>query len=114
GETSVVEAGVWHDWWDAGQRDARGRGGGTPGERVLHMLETFFGLARPGHTDNKGMPRLLQVVPIPPRVSDGGLFRVPPPAVQRVVFGALAPIARWRGYRPTYPQFSRTVLAPRT
>jgi hypothetical protein len=28
-------------------------------------------------------------------------------------FGARAPIARWRGYRATYPQLSRTVLAPR-
>ena len=114
GETSVVEAGVWHDWWNGGQRDARVRVEVTPGERFLHMLETFFGLARLGHTDNKGMPRLLQVVPIAREFSDVVVFRVPPPAVQRVVFGALAPVARWRGYRPTYPQFSRTVLAPRT
>jgi len=41
-------------------------------------------------------------------------FHSPPPAVQRAVFGALAPIARWRGYRATYPELSRTVLAPRT
>jgi PadR family transcriptional regulator PadR len=36
-----------------------------------------------------------------------------PLAVQRAIFGALAPIARWRGYRATYPQLSRIVLAPR-
>jgi hypothetical protein len=28
-------------------------------------------------------------------------FRNPPPALQRVMFGALAPIARLRGYRAT-------------
>ena len=28
------------------------------------------------------------------------------------LFGALAPVAHWRGYRATYPQLSRTVLAP--
>ena len=33
--------------------------------------------------------------------------------VQRVLFGALAPIARRRGYRATYPSLSRTTLAPR-
>jgi hypothetical protein len=33
--------------------------------------------------------------------------------VQRALFGALAPLARSRGYRATYPQLSRTVLAPR-
>jgi len=37
-----------------------------------------------------------------------------PLAVQRAIFGVLAPIARWRGYRATYPQLSRIVLAPRT
>lgn len=114
GETAVAEAGVWHDWWNAGEHDARVRVEITPGERFLHMIETFFGLARLGHTDRKGMPRLLQLVPIAREFSDVVEFREPPAAVQRMVFGALAPVARWRGYRGTYPQFSRSVLAPRT
>jgi mannose-6-phosphate isomerase-like protein (cupin superfamily) len=113
GETSVVEAGVWHDWWNAGDRDARVRVEITPGERFLHMIETFFGLARLGHTDGKGMPRLLQLVLIAREFKDVVVFRSPPPGMQRIVFGALAPLARWRGYRETYPQLSRTVLAPR-
>jgi quercetin dioxygenase-like cupin family protein len=87
GETAVVEPGVWHDWWNAGDRDARVLVEVTPGERFAHMIETLFGLARLGYT--------------------------PPQVVQRVVFGALAPIAHARGYRATYPQISRTVLAPR-
>src|SRR5262252_1416930 len=104
GETSVVEAGVWHDWWNAGDCDARVRVEVTPGERFVHMIETFFGLARLGHTDSKGMPRLLQLVLCAREFSDVVEFRSPPPAVQRTVFGALAPVARWRGYRGTYPQ----------
>ena len=114
GETGVAEAGVWHDWWNAGKREARVRVEITPGERFLHMIETFFGLARNGHTDSKGMPRLLQLVPIAREFSDVVEFRSPPAAVQRIVFGALAPVARWPGYSGTYPQFSRCVLAPRT
>ena len=98
GETAVAEAGVWHDWWNAGQLDARVRVEIKPGERFLHMIETFFGLARLGHTDSKGMPRLLQLVPIAREFSDVVEFRSPPAAVQRIVFGALAPVARWRGY----------------
>jgi hypothetical protein len=42
------------------------------------------------------------------------VFRAPPPTFQRAIFGALAPIARRRGYRATYPQISRTALAPRS
>ena len=114
GETAVIEPGVWHDWWNASDRDARVRVEVTPGERFAHMLETLFGLARLGYTNAKGMPSPLQLALFAQEFSDVIVFRAPPPAVQRVLFGALAPIARARGYRATYPQISRTVLAPRT
>jgi hypothetical protein len=114
GETAVVEPGVWHDWWNAGDRDARVRVEITPGERFSHMIETFFGLARLGHTNAKGMPHPLQLALSAREFSDVVVFRSPPTAVQRVLFGALAPVAHRRGYRATYPQISRTVLAPRT
>jgi quercetin dioxygenase-like cupin family protein len=113
GETAVVEPGVWHDWWNAGDRDARVRVEITPGERFAHMIETLFGLARLGHTNAKGMPHPLQLALTAREFSDVIVFRSPPVAVQRALFGALAPLAHWRGYRATYPQLSRTVLAPR-
>jgi quercetin dioxygenase-like cupin family protein len=114
GETAVIKPGVWHDWWNAADRDARVRVEITPGERFVHMIETFFGLARLGHTDGKGMPHPLQLALSALEFSDVIVFRSPPPAVARAIFSALAPIARWRGYRATYPQLSRIVLAPRT
>jgi hypothetical protein len=94
-------------------RDARVRGEAIPGERFSHMVETLFGLARLGHTNAKGMPNPLQLALFAQEFSDVVVFRRPPHAVQLVIFSALAPIARWRGYRATYPQLSRTVLAPR-
>jgi hypothetical protein len=78
------------------------------------MIETFFGLARLGHTDAKGMPDALQLALSAREFSDVIVFRSPPLVVQRAIFGALAPVARWRGYCATYPQLSRIVLAPRT
>jgi quercetin dioxygenase-like cupin family protein len=114
GETAVVEPGVWHDWWNASDRDARVRVEVTPGERFAHMIETLFGLASLGHTNAKGMPHPLQLALFAREFSDVIVFRTPPQPVQRALFGALAPIAHWRGYRATYPQISRTVLAPRT
>jgi quercetin dioxygenase-like cupin family protein len=114
GETAVIEPGVWHYWWNASDRDARVRVEITPGERFVHMIETFFGLARLGYTDSKGMPYPLQLALCAREFRDVIVFRSPPPAVQRMIFVALAPIARWRGYGATYPQLSRSVLAPRT
>ena len=113
GESAVIEAGVWHDWWNAGDVNARVRVEVTPGERFAHMIETLFGLARLGHVNAKGMPSVLQLALIGQEFSDVIVFRKPPPSVQRALFGLLAPIARRRGYRATYPQLSRTVLAPR-
>src|SRR5262249_13284706 len=114
GENAVIEAGVWHDWWNAADRDARARVEVTPGERFAHMIETLYGLARLGHTNEKGMPPPLQLALVGREFSDVIVFRSPPRAVQRGLFGLLAPIGHWRGYRATYPQLSRTVLAPRT
>jgi hypothetical protein len=114
GEAATIEPNVWHDWWNASDRDARVRVEVTPGERFGHMIETLFGLARLGHTDSQGMANLLQLALVAREFSDVMVFRSPPLVVQRALFGVLAPIARWRGYRATYPQLSRTVLAART
>ena len=59
-------------------------------------------------------PHLLQLALIAREFGDVIVFRSPPLAMQRALFGVLTPIAHWRGYRATYPQLSRTVLAPRT
>jgi quercetin dioxygenase-like cupin family protein len=113
GESAVIEAGVWHDWWNAADRNARARVEITPGERFAHMIETLYGLARLGHTNASGMPPPLQLALVGREFGDVIVFRSPPRAIQRAVFGALAPVARLLGYRATYPQLSRTVLAPR-
>jgi mannose-6-phosphate isomerase-like protein (cupin superfamily) len=113
GERADIEPGVWHDWFNRGTVDAVVRVEVTPGERFAHMLETLFGLAREGHVNAKGMPNLLQLALTAQEFSDVIVFRRPPPVVQRVVFGGLAPIARRRGYRATYASLSRTTLAPR-
>jgi quercetin dioxygenase-like cupin family protein len=114
GDGVDIEPGEWHDWFNAGDVDALVRVEVTPGERFAHMIETLFGLAREGHVNAKGMPNPLQLALTAQEFSDVIVFRRPPPAVQRPVFGALAAIARRRGYRPTYDTLSRTTLAPRT
>ncbi len=113
GERADIEPGVWHDWWNEGAVDAIVRVEVTPGERFTHMIETLFGLAREGHVNKRGLPDPLQLALFATEFSDIMVLRRPPAAVQRVLFGALAPIARRRGYRATYPTLSRTTAAPR-
>jgi quercetin dioxygenase-like cupin family protein len=113
GERADIEPGVWHDWWNEGNVDAIVRVEVTPGERFAHLIETLFGLAREGHVNKRGMPHPLQLALTANEFADVIVFRKPPAVVQRALFGALAPIARRRGYRATYPTLSRTTLAPR-
>lgn len=112
GESAEVRPGEWHDWWNASDRDARVRVEVTPGARFAHMLETMFGLARLGYVDGQGMPNLLQMAMTGREFSDTVQFRSPPPAVQKVLFAALAPLAHALGYRGTYPQLSRSLVTP--
>ena len=113
GERADIEPSVWHDWWNEGNVDAIVRVEVTPGERFAHLIETLFGLAREGHVNKRGMPHPLQLALTANEFADVIVFRKPPAVVQRALFGALAPIARRRGYRATYPTLSRTTLAPR-
>lgn len=112
GESAEIGPGRWHDWWNAADRDARVLVQVTPGARFAHLIETLFGLARLGHVDAKGMPNLLQMAMIGREFSDTVQFKSPPPAVQKALFAALAPLAHALGYRGTYGQLSRSLVVP--
>lgn len=106
GEAIEVPPGHWHDWWNAGPGEAVVKVEVTPGDRFLELIRTLFGLAVDGKTNAKGMPSPLQLVAIAREFDDVIEFKRPPPAVQRVVFGLLAPLARKRGYRGVYPRYA--------
>jgi hypothetical protein len=82
--------------------------------RTVQFSTQFVANNMLGHTDRKGMPSPLQLALSAREFSDVIVFRSPPLAVQRAIFGALAPVAFLRGYRATYPQLSCIMLAPRT
>lgn len=106
GEVIEVAPGHWHDWWNAGSGEAVVKVEVTPGDRFLDVIRTLFGLAVDGKTNAKGMPGPLQLVAIAREFRDVVEFKRPPPAVQRLAFGVLAPLAQMRGYRGIYPRYA--------
>ena len=105
GDALEVSPGTWHDWWNAGDEDAVVKVTVTPGERFSQAIANLFGFGLDGKTNAKGMPSPLQLVAFAREFEDVVVLRRPPRPVQRAMFGLLAPIARRRGYRGTYPRY---------
>ena len=66
------------------------------------FFESFFGLAQDGKLNEKGLPSLWQMAVSVPYFGDEVRLTSPPWAVQRALFGVLAPVGRLLGYRPEY------------
>ena len=105
GDKLVIPARAVHDWWNAGPEEALVRVEISPSARFQAMVMNIFGLAQDGKTDGKGRPNLLQLSLFAQEFSDVVIFTEPPPAVQKILFSLLAPIARLAGYRGSYPEY---------
>ncbi len=109
GERVVVPPNTRHDWWNTADETSWVIVEVTPAGRFVEAIRTGFFLAADGKTDSRGRPNLLQAALMAREFDDVIRFASPPRPVQRVVFAALAPIARMRGYRGTYPEFEHRV-----
>lgn len=105
GTRVVVAPGTPHDWWNAGEDTAWVIVEVDPGRRFQVLVSNLFGLARDGRTDTRGRPSLLQAALLSREFDDTIRFTSPPRAVQRPLFAALAPLARLRGLRGSYPRY---------
>lgn len=109
GQKVAIPPGTVHDWWNDGAADAHVRvevrGPGTA--RFELIIETFWGHARDGKTNDKGAPNPLRLAVTAREFADVLIVAKPAPLVQEIVFGALAPIGRVLGYRAIHPEYSR-------
>jgi quercetin dioxygenase-like cupin family protein len=105
GETVEVRPGTVHDWWNVGEDEAHVLMEITPGARFELMIQNLFGLANDGKTNARGVPRLLPLALFTREFRPEGEFIRPPRIVQRVLFAAVAPLARARGYRAINPDY---------
>jgi quercetin dioxygenase-like cupin family protein len=103
GDSADLPRGVPHDWWNAGDEEARVIVEVRPAARFEQMITTLFNLAREGRTNTKGVPNPLQMAVIAREFADVIQFMSPPLWIQRVLFGVLAPLGRLLGYKAIYP-----------
>ena len=105
GEQVVVPPGVVHDWWNVGDDEAHVVVDIRPAERFELMIQNLYGLANDGRTNSRGVPKLLPLALFAREFRREGEFVRPPRIVQRILFAALAPLARARGYRAISPEY---------
>jgi quercetin dioxygenase-like cupin family protein len=105
GEQVEVRPGVVHDWWNVGDDEAHVLVDIRPAERFELMIENLYGLANDGKANARGVPRLLPLALFAREFRREGEFIRPPRIVQRILFGALAPLARVRGYKAINPEY---------
>lgn len=119
GTRVTVPAGVAHDWWNAGAGRAHVHVAVESVDpsvpeagRFASMIEAAWALGALGRTNTKGVPKGLWLVALADEYRDVMELVSPPPAVQRVVFGALAPLARRRGRDVTAPDLRAAAHVP--
>lgn len=71
------------------------------------ILRQLFGLAQDGKTDSEGRPNLFQSAVTMLEFSDVLRFTDRPWILQRLLFGAVAPVARLLGYQGCNPEYSK-------
>jgi quercetin dioxygenase-like cupin family protein len=104
-ERAEVPKGVVHEWWQIGDEPAEVIVDMQPGDRFTDMLTTIFGLVRDGRVNRRGLPHLIQLAVTARAYRDAMVFASPPPWVQRLLFGTLAPIGRVLGRQAVYEQY---------
>src|ERR687894_2784488 len=115
GDVIVAPAGSAHAAWNAGDDEVHVLVDFRPALRTERAFETLAGLARDGKTNGAGVPKNPLQLALILREFEEVYFVRPPLALQRVILGALARVARLLGYRAEYPYpYARQSEASRT
>ncbi|GLC27867.1 cupin domain-containing protein [Roseisolibacter agri] len=97
GDTLDIPAGVPHAMWNGGDAPAVARWETRPALGTERLFEALHAFAASGAVDARGVPPLLDLAVLVPRHWDEMRLTRPAPAVQRLVFGILGPLARALG-----------------
>lgn len=112
GEQATVAPGRWHRWWNSGEGEVQVRVRVEPALRFEEAILAFWGLCADGHTNAEGRPSPLLGAIVATRYRGEMRYRQPPDVVQRILFPALAALARRRGLDRTLERYARLDTHP--
>ncbi len=111
GESVFVPLKTPHRFWNASSEPAVFEVEIRPSRSFEKALRAQSGLVADGRTNDKAVPKNLFELALIFELSESYITGLPL-FLQTRLFGALARIARWRGYDPEFPQYTKR-FAPR-
>jgi mannose-6-phosphate isomerase-like protein (cupin superfamily) len=103
GESLLIPKGTPHNWWNESNEEAHALAEIRPALRSEEFFANIYGLC----SEKGALPNPLQLAVLIDEHKDEGTYLTKPPLlVQKVMFGALAPVGRLLGYKAHYPKYS--------
>ncbi len=102
GESLLIPKGTPHNWWNASDEEAHALVEIRPALRSEELFANIYGLCN----EKGALPNPLQMAVLVNEHWNEGYLTKPPLLVQKVLFGALAPVGRLLGYKAHYPKYS--------
>jgi quercetin dioxygenase-like cupin family protein len=102
GQVAMIDPGMRHKFWNAGDDTVRFRAEVRPALQFESLIETMFGLAADGKTNRKGMPGPLRLAVVANHHFDVVRLPIVPHALQKMALVPGAILGRAFGYGPTY------------
>lgn len=94
-----------HRFWNGSAEPVVFVGEIRPARKMEKSLRAAHGLARDGKTNKKGVPTNPFELALLYELSESYIVGMPL-SLQKSVFGALAKVARWRGYDPEFTRYT--------
>jgi quercetin dioxygenase-like cupin family protein len=102
GDRLEIPAKTAHSMWNPYGTKALVNWKVEPALSTEYLLETGMGLAIQGKVNKKGRPSFLQSALLAKKYKNVYRLANPPYALQKLVFNALAPMAKLKGYKAVY------------
>jgi mannose-6-phosphate isomerase-like protein (cupin superfamily) len=106
GESAFVPLNTAHRFWNSSTGRAVFEVEIRPARNFEKALRAHFGLVEEGKTNEKAIPKNIFELALIYELSESYIVGMPL-SLQRGIFGALARIARWRGYDPEFSKYTK-------
>jgi mannose-6-phosphate isomerase-like protein (cupin superfamily) len=106
GESAFVALNTAHRFWNSSSEPVIFEVEVRPARNFEKAVRAQFGLVQDGKTNDKAIPKNLFELALIYELSESYIVGMPL-FLQKGIFGALARIARWRGYDPEFSKYTK-------